>query len=293
MEQYTLEQMRDYYLVAMEAENLSPKTRLGAKSNLTKFFEYLKNQSHLLKLADLTIHDARRYVTSLQGSITKYEGHPLNPAQPEAEYKESTVWSHARTLKAWSNWMGQEGYTPKPLFELLKMPKKGNYKPQILSPDEVQKVLGANHRDTLLGSRNYAIVLVFLDTAIRAGELVGMKLNNIAWDDGIIEVHGKGNKERFAPITPLTLKALRDYMQIYRPQPADPHVENVFLSLKGEPLQVNAIVHLMWHLRKASGVKRLHAHLLRHTSAAYYTYAGGVTPRVCNRFLGTRPPAPP
>ncbi len=290
MEQYTLDQMVEYYLEAKHAENLSPKTLLNAKCNLNKFLRYLEQQGHSLRLVDLTIHDARRYIAYLQGKVVKYEGHPYNPRVPDAELKQSTIWSHARTLHAWSHWMAQEGHTPSPVFELLKMPKKGNYKPLILKPEEVQRVLNSIQRETLLGARNYTIVLVFLDTAIRAGELVGLQMSNIDWKSGIIKVRGKGDKERYAPISAPTLAALRDYIQKYRPQPAIPNVDNVFLSLKGEPLQVNAIVHLMWNLRKLSGVPHLRAHLLRHTSAAYYTFAGGDT-KSLQSFLGHETPA--
>lgn len=289
MEQYTLDQMVEYYLEAKHAENVSPKTLLNAKSNLNKFLRFLEQQGHSMRLVDLTIHDARRYITQLQGKVIKYEGHPFNPHIQNAEYKQSTIWSHARTLHAWSNWMLREGHTPAAVFELLKMPKKGNYKPVILKPEEVQRVLGSIKRDTLLGSRNYAIVLVFLDTAIRAGELVGLRLSNIDWKSGILKVRGKGDKERYVPISAQTLSALRDYIQKYRPQPVMPERDHAFLNLQGESLTVNAIVHLMWGLRKSSGVPHLRAHLLRHTSAAYYTFAGGDT-KSLQSFLGHETP---
>ena len=118
------------------------------------------------------------------------------------------------------------------------------------------------------------MVILLLDTGIRAGELVGLKLSDIDWDRGVFKVFGKGAKERFVPFGATAKMGLLRYVQTFRPTPARPDIDNAFLALDGYPLTVNAVVHMMQHLAKSSGVARLHAHLLRHTCGVQYLVRG-------------------
>ncbi|MBI4785845.1 MAG: tyrosine-type recombinase/integrase [Chloroflexi bacterium] len=285
----TLSHLVEYYATAKQVKGCSKKTLIGIKSNLGKFIKFLERRGHSLKLADLTIHDARAYVASLQGTVTKYEGHTLTPPHPNSTFSPQTVHTHVRALRAFSNWLYAERYTKAPIFELLDLPKLPQTKIEVLSPEEIQKVLATINPDTLKGARLLAMVLLLLDTGIRAGEMVGMKLADVDWNRGVFKVFGKGSKERFVPIGATTKQALLRYVQVFRPQPARDDVDNVFFSLDGYPLSVNAIVRIMSRLAKNSGVTRLHAHLLRHTCGVQYLVGGGDT-KSLQMFLGHASP---
>lgn len=279
----------EYYATSKQVAGCSPKTLIALRSNLNRFMRFLEQRGHSLKLADLTIHDARAYVASLQGKVTKYDGHPLNRPIPDYELSPQTVWSHVRTLRAFSNWLQQEGYTKTPVFEMLESPKLPKKKIEVLSPDEIRQVLESINTDTLLGSRLYAMILLMIDAGIRAGEVVGLKLGNVDWERNVFKVFGKGSKERFVPMGASAKQALLRYVQVFRPQPARPDIDNVFLSVDGYPLTVNAIIHIFLRLAKNCGVERLHAHLLRHTCGVQYLLAGGDT-KSLQMFLGHSSP---
>lgn len=279
----------EYYATSKQVAGCSPKTIIALRSNLSRFVRFLEQRDHSLKLADLTIHDARAYIASLQGKVTKYEGHPLNHPIPDCEFSPQTIWSHVRSLRAFSNWLEKEGYTKTPIFEMLDLPKLPKKKIEVLSPDEIRQVLAAVNADTILGARLYAIILLMIDTGIRAGEVVGLKLANVDWERNVFKVFGKGSKERFVPMGASAKQALVRYVQIYRPQPARPDIDNVFLSVDGYPLTVNALIHIFMRLAKNCGVERLHAHLLRHTCGVQYLLAGGDT-KSLQMFLGHSSP---
>lgn len=273
----TLPTLLEYYVNSKKIKGCSPKTLIAIRSILERFIRFLEKQEHSLKLSEVAIDDAREYVASLQGKITKYEGHKFNHPVPNAEYSPQTIHSHVCKLREFSNWLRDEGYTKKPIFERLELPKLPEVKIAVLTPEEIEQILDSINPATSIGARLVAMVLVMLDTGIWAGELVGMLLANVDWDRGVIRVLGKGSKERFVPIGGTAKQALLRYVQTFRPKPARDDIDHVFLSVDGYPLTVNAVVHIMSRLAKASGVPRLHAHLLRHTSGVQYLINGGDT----------------
>ena len=281
----TLTTVLEHYSTSKKLKGCSPKTLIAIRSILERFVRFLQQRGHSLKLSDLDIDDARAYVASLQGKITKYEGHTFNRPVSGVEYSPQTIHSHVRMLRAFSNWLRDEGYTKTPLFERLELPKLPKVKIAVLTPEEIRQILASINPNTFLGARLMTMVLVMLDTGIRAGELVGMQITNVDWERGVIRVFGKGAKERFVPIGSTAKQSLLRYVQTFRPKPAREDIGNVFLSVDGYPLTVNAIVHIMSRLAKASGVPRLHAHLLRHTSGVQYLVNGGDT-KSLQMYLG-------
>lgn len=278
-------QVVEHFLTGKKLRGLSPKTLSGLRSNLGLFLRHLERQGHSLKLGDLDIEDARGFIASMQGPVTLRADHPFNKPVQNAQYSPETIYSRVRDLRSLSNWMYQEGYTKRPIFERLELPKQPQKKIDVLSPEEIKQILDSINANTFKGARMMAIVLVMLDTGIRAGELVGMKMAEMDWERGVFKVFGKGAKERFAPIGTTAKQALLRYVQTFRPQPARPDIDTILLSVDGYPLTVNAIVHMMYRLRKASGVERLHAHLLRHTCGVQYLVAGDDT-KSLQMFLG-------
>jgi site-specific recombinase XerD len=78
---------------------------------------------------------------------------------------------------------------------------------------------------------------------------------------------GKGSKERIVPIGGVSQKVLQRYVFHFRPEPLRPDEDNLFLTLEGRPMSGNAVRLIFSRLAHKSGVKRLHAHLCRHTFA--------------------------
>ncbi len=281
----TLPILIDYYATSKQVKGCSKKSLVTIRSNLGKFVKFLESRGHSLKLSDLTLQDARAYVAYLQGTVTKYEGHTLTPPHPNSTFSPVTIHTHVRFLRSLSFWLEKEGYTKEPIFALLELPKLPQPKIEVLSPEEIQQVLSTINPNSFMGSRSSAMVLLMLDSGIRASELVGLKLKDVDWNRGVFKVWGKGSKERFVPLGATAQQSLLRYVQVFRPKPARDDVDNLFLSLDGYPLTVNALTKIMVRLGKNSGVTRLHAHLLRHTCGVQYLIVGGDT-KSLQMFLG-------
>lgn len=117
--------------------------------------------------------------------------------------------------------------------------------------------------------------MMLLDTGLRIGEVARLKTDDLHLDKGIIKVLGKGKKDRFVPIGSNSQKVLQRYLFRYRPRQNDSQNDHVFLSTDGSPLTENSPKLMFARLAHRSGVKRLHAHLCRHTFATKFLINGG------------------
>jgi len=117
--------------------------------------------------------------------------------------------------------------------------------------------------------------MILLDTGLRTGELVNLKMDDVHMDEGYLKVMGKGKKERIVPICNNAQRMLQRYLFRFRPKTNNPVTNNVFLSTSSQPLTENSMKLMFTRLAKRSGVCRLHAHLCRHAFATRFLINGG------------------
>jgi site-specific recombinase XerD len=146
---------------------------------------------------------------------------------------------------------------------------------EVLSEDEIQQVLSALDVKNPTGCRDFAILILMLDSGLRLSEVIGLLDMNLDIDAGCLKVMGKGSKERIVPFGATTQKALWRYRHHYRPEPAHSAVQAFFLTQDGEAMTANGVTSMFVRLGKRSGLTRLHPHLCRHTFATRYLMNGG------------------
>jgi len=261
------------YALSNQAENKSPVTVTWYNDMLRSFFDYMKRTQDSCRLNDFTVDAIRSYIIFLRQK-PKYQGHPCTPEQTML-LSPKTLQGHVRALKAFSSWLYADGYTEENVLSNLKMPKAPVKLMEPLTPDEISRVIGSIDRNTLTGARNYAMLVTLLDTGLRASELANIALGNLDLTDGFIKAMGKGSKERIVPVGKFVRMTLWNYIERIRPRYGVSDNNYLFLALGGKPILVNTVKLLFSRLAKVSGVKRLHAHLCRHTFAINYLMNGG------------------
>ena len=152
----------------------------------------------------------------------------------------------------------------------LKVPEK--FIPTF-SEQEIAKVLAQPNKSTSEGFRDYCTLLLLIDTGIRLSELANLEIGDIDYEQNLLQVMGKGQRERFVPFGRRVAKALMKYQLKYRPEPIG--TENYWLRYDGRPLLPKRIEKLINAYGAKAGLKRCYAHKLRHTSSVMYLRNGG------------------
>lgn len=149
-----------------------------------------------------------------------------------------------------------------------------------LKDKEVEAILGSVNRTTWTGRRDYALLVVAIQTGLRLGEIAGLVVEDLELGVGAgayVRCHGKGRKQRATPLTTSTVAVLRVWLQELRGRGADP----VFPTLRGGPMSSDAV---QWLLAKYTSLaakqcpslstKKVTPHVLRHTCAMNLLQSG-------------------
>ena len=270
---YKLAKLIDYYEVCNRAEGKSPKTISWYSANLRHFHSYLKSRQITDEIDSIDTRLLREYVLYLF-KRTSYQDHPYTPTK-NTPLSTATIHGHVRTLRAFFGWLTKEEFIHQNPATGLKPPKLDHKVITILSDEEIRTIISTFNPQHPSDARNQAILMMLLDAGLRIGEIVRLKMDDLHLDEGIIKVLGKGRKERFVPIGSSSQRVLQRYLFRYRPRQADSQNEYVFLSTGGKPLTENSLKLMFARLGRRSGVKRLHAHLCRHTFATKFLINGG------------------
>ena len=261
-----LDQLIEYFVRSGHIEGKSPATTAWYQIRLSGFATFLKESGHSLRITQLKQADAERYIAHLMSRTTRWEKHPYHKPDGSRGLSKSTIQGHVRALRTLSAWATKQRYLPEDVFHSVPVPKLPKTLYEILSEDEITRVLNAADALSRPGLRLRALFLLVLDTGIRATECAGLKLNNVDLKAGTIKVFGKGSKERYIPLGQVTQKELLNYIHFHRPKPATSDTDNLFLSVDGVPLRYAALASMMRRMKEKSGVRRLHMHKIRHTA---------------------------
>lgn len=161
------------------------------------------------------------------------------------------------------------------MFARLRLPKVPVREPEVLKDEEITRVIGLYNPNCATGLRNIILVLTLADTGLRLGELCEAVLEDLDLERATLKVMGKGRRERTVHMGATVQKLLSRYLRSLRPEPISARVNNILLAQDGGPLTNDAAKSLLARASVMAGVKRLHAHLLRHTFATNYLLNGG------------------
>lgn len=180
------------------------------------------------------------------------------------------VLSAARSFLRFLKTEGVIGRDPTEALEYAREPDR--LPRNILTPREAKRIIEAADPSTTLGYRDRTILEVFYATGIRKGELIGLNLEDVKLEDGLLHVRaGKGNKDRVVPLGRWAVKCLESYIAGIRPDllKGKP-CRSLFVSLVGRTMSGMAVHHLVKKHARLSGVKKhVTCHLWRHTCATH------------------------
>ena len=165
--------------------------------------------------------DVERFMDFYQGRIENADSEDIE--QYIGSRKDLTARSQARvisSLRSFYDWLVQEGMITDNPCDNVDAPKIGRNIPDVLSEEEVSRLMDVVDTSTWFGLRDRAILEVMYGCGLRVSEAVNLKISGLFLEEGFIRIIGKGNKERLIPIGDLAIEALLTYMEA-RILPAD------------------------------------------------------------------------
>lgn len=191
-------------------------------------------------------------------------------------------------LKGFFNYLIFENYRAANPLELIEAPKIGRKLPDTLSQEEIDILLSAVDLSHPQGTRNRAMLETLYGSGLRVTELTQLKLSDLFFEEGIIKVTGKGDKQRFVPVSGASVK----YIDLYRNSErvhipiVSGHEDTLFLNRRGKGLTRAMIFTLVKRLAETAGIKKsISPHTFRH-SFATHLLENGADLRAIQQMLG-------
>ena len=190
-------------------------------------------------------------------------------------------------LKGFFNYLLFEGKINSSPLNDIESPKIENKLPEVLTEDEIKRLISSVKIDSEFGQRNKAIIEVLYGTGIRVSELTELKMSNIFFNENIVKVTGKGNRERFVPLGKIASIEIKKYLNAREKLKIDSKFSDIlFLNRYGRQLTRSMIFKIINDSSKNAGIdKKISPHTLRH-SYATHLLKNGADLRTIQLILG-------
>lgn len=264
---FLLARFTDY--IALE-QGLSPRTIEAYQRDLARFAEYADVKG-VTAPADITATVMREYVYHLKDL-------GLSPA---------SIRRNISALRTYFRFLVGDALVVKDPSERLETPQRWRTLPEVLTIEEVQRLLASPTLDDTLVFRDRALLELAYGAGLRVSEWITLGVRDLLLDEGLVRVFGKGSKERLVPIGRSAIAAAAVYLRELRPKLEHGEGKGVlFLNARGRPLtRMGAWKILRGHVDRAAITKHVSPHTLRH-SFATHLLEGGADLRAVQEMLG-------
>ena len=169
----------------------------------------------------------------------------------------------------------------------IEMPRIGRSLPKTLTEEEVDALLNAPNTDEPLGHRDRAMLELLYATGLRVSELINLKQSQINFNQGVLRIIGKGDRERLIPLGEESQRWLRDFIDGPRMEILlERQTDYLFPTRRGDRMTRQAFWHIIKRYAEKAGVrKKLSPHSLRHAFATHLLNRGADL-RVVQLLLG-------
>jgi site-specific recombinase XerD len=186
----------------------------------------------------------------------------------------ATTAKHYRSLQQLFRWLVSDGEIDRSPMETMSPPSVPEQPVPIIELEQLAALLGSCRGNTFENRRDSAIIRLFLDTGMRAGELAGLTVDDIDREQSMAYVTGKGSRGRAVPFGARTADALRRYQRFRGRHPLAAMSTALWLGKKGA-MTDSGVRQMLERRCKDAGIPPIHPHQFRHTMAHRWLAAGG------------------
>jgi integrase/recombinase XerD len=237
----------------------------------------------IARLAAFALTKSRREAAALDSRVLRefvYHLKDLGLAPASIRRNVSAIRTYFRFLIA-------EDLVKKDPSERLELPGRWRTLPDVLSVEEIDRLVSAPALEEPLALRDRAMLELAYAAGLRVSEWIGIEMKDVLYDEQVLRVFGKGSKERLVPVGRRALGAVALYLRELRPRLEKGSGRGIlFLNARGEPLtRMGAWKILRRHVTRAGIEKHVTPHTLRH-SFATHLLEGGADLRAVQDMLG-------
>jgi integrase/recombinase XerC len=257
-----LEQIDRFTVWLADEKGYSNHTVVNYRLDLMEFGDSVGEQKNV---SSINTRDVRNYVYGLN-----------------IKNSSSSVARKLSALRTFFKFLLREQHIDMDPMASISMPKQEQYMPVFLSVDEVFALLEAPGLDDTFAERDNAMLELLYSTGIRVSELVGCNMINLDFDNEMLRIKGKGNKERLVPIGSPAINALKMYLPkrdemlkrcLQKGKKVD--AKAVFLNSRGSRLTSRSVERQVAHYGQRAGIdKPVTPHVLRHSFATHLLEMG-------------------
>ena len=271
----SLKKVAQGFILSAQSRHLSPATVADYTNTLKKFIGYLGGEK---PFEGINHHHIEGFLGSVTGVTNK------------------TLLNYHTGLSAMWTWAVREQLAGAHIVHLVTPPKPEKREILPFTEEDVRLMLASVARSKAYDRpgkrksdhglpdayRMRAIILLLLDTGLRASELTGLKLHQVDRNNQRVQVMGKGALERSIPLSPRTAQAIWRYLATRN----DPKTDSpLFVTSMERAIDRTSLGRMLLTLGNRAGVKNVHPHRFRHTFAIQYLRNGG-DPYTLQRLLG-------
>ena len=263
------------FLAYLEFERaLSRNTLEAYRSDLLQFGAYLER-------AGVDVLDAVH--TDLAGFLSELAA----GSEERPPVAAATLQRKAACLRSFYRHLRREQVIDHDPTADLRAPRKSQRLPQVLSRDEVAKLLEAPRGTEPPALRDRALLELMYACGLRASEAVDLDLGDVDLEHGVLRARGKGSKERMVPVGTAAARALGAYLGRGRTNLVGDHYEaRLFVNHRGHGLTRQGLYKIVQRYAASAGLaNKMSPHTLRHTFATHLL-AGGCDLRSLQEMLG-------
>jgi integrase/recombinase XerD len=251
-------------------KGLSKNTLSAYRSDLSKFAEFLHRKEDHIPISAVGSEQINYYLAS------RYD----------RGLSERSTARFLSSLRGFMNYLLRQNIREDDPVSLLQNPKLRQTLPKTLSEQQVEELLNAPQTDDPIQFRDKAMLEVLYATGLRVSELIGLRLDQVSLQQGVVRVSGKGNKERLVPLGEEAIDWLSAFLKQARGVLLKSESDVVFPSKRGVMMTRQTFWHRIKLYSQIAGIHSdLSPHTLRHAFATHLLNHGADL-RVVQMLLG-------
>lgn len=263
--------LKEYLYYLKITKNLSQNTIKSYERDLNEYIDFIKKNYKVRDFNQIN----KEHVQNFSRALTR-KGN-----------SSTTITRKLSSIRSLHRYLASENIVDKDISRKIRKPKTKKTLPTVLNITEVETMIQLTYENKdALSLRNQALIELAYGSGLRVSELLDLRISDLHLNKGLVNILGKGNKERIIPLNENSVVALQKYIVEARPELKPKKGDILFVNKFGNPLSRVGFFKLIKTLTEKSGItKVVSPHTLRH-SYATHLLENGANLRTVQELLG-------